>query len=253
MLVEASVRINRRDFDAVIFDLDGVLTDTAGVHAAAWKTVFDAFLQRWAEQQGRAFQPFDIHSDYLAYVDGRPRYDGVRSFLAARGIQLPEGSEHDGEDAETVRALGDRKSQLFRQELKKGIRAASGAEVLLKKLRQMGIAIAVASSSENCAAILRAAGLDRLIDARIDGLDAEELGLPGKPDAALFLEAARRLGIQPPRAVLLEDALAGVEAGRRGGFGRVIGVDRGHQADALREHGADNIVQSLLQVEVVDT
>ena len=117
----------------------------------------------------------------------------------------------------------------------------------------MGIAIAVASSSENCAAILRAAGLDRLIDARIDGLDAEELGLPGKPDAALFLEAARRLGIHPSRAVLFEDALAGVEAGRRGGFGRVIGVDRGHQADALREHGADNIVQSLLQVEVVDT
>ena len=238
MLVEASVRINRRDFDAVIFDLDGVLTDTAGVHAAAWKTVFDAFLQRWAEQQGRAFQPFDIHSDYLRYVDGRPRYDGVRSFLAARNIQLPEGSEHDGDDAETVRALGDRKSQLFRQELKKGINAASGAEVLLKRFRQVGIAIAVASSSENCAAILRAAGLDRLIDARIDGL-------------ALFLEAARRLGIHPSRAVLFEDALAGVEAGRRGGFGRVIGVDRGHQADALREHGADNIVQSLLQVEVV--
>jgi len=125
--------------------------------------------------------------------------------------------------------------------------------VLLKKLQQVGIAIAVASSSENCAAILRAAGLDRLIDARIDGLDAEELGLPGKPDPALFLEAARRLGIQPPRAALFEDAFAGVEAGRRGGFGRVIGVDRGHQADALREHGADNIVQSLLEVEVVDT
>ena len=125
--------------------------------------------------------------------------------------------------------------------------------MLLKKLQQVGIAIAVASSSENCAAILRAAGLDRLIDARIDGLDAEELGLPGKPDPALFLEAAGRLGVQLSRAVLFEDALAGVEAGRRGGFGRVIGVDRGHQADALRERGADNIVQSLLQVEVVDT
>jgi len=253
MLVEAAVTINRRDFDAAIFDVDSVLTDTAGVHAAAWKTVFDAFLQRWAEQHGRAFQPFDIHSDYLRYVDGRPRYDGVRSFLAARNIQLPEGSEHDGDDAETVRALGDRKSQLFRQELKKGINAASGAEVLLKRFRQVGIAIAVASSSENCAAILRAARLDLLIDARIDGLDAEKLGLPGKPDPALFLEAAGRLGVQLSRAVLFEDAVAGVEAGRRGGFGRVIGVDRGHQADALRERGADNIVQSLLQVEVVDT
>ena len=247
------MRINRRDFDAVIFDLDGVLTDTAGVHAAAWKTVFDAFLQRWAEQHGRAFQPFDIHSDYLAYVDGRPRYDGVRSFLAARGIQLPEGSEHEGEDAETVRALGDRKSQLFRQELKKGIRAASGAEVLLKKLRQMGIAIAVASSSENCAAILRAARLERLIDVRVDGIDAEKLGLPGKPDPALFLEAARRLRVEPSRAVLFEDALVGVEAGRRGDFGCVIGIDRGRQPDALRRHGADVVVESLLQVEVMDS
>src|SRR6516165_9270159 len=207
MLVEAAVTINRRDFDAVIFDLDGVLTDTAGGHAAAWKTVFDAFLQRWAERHGQAFQPFDIHSDYLRYVDGRPRYDGVRSFLAARNIQLPEGSEHDGDDAETVRALGDRKSQLFRQELKKGINAASGAEVLLKRFRQVGIAIAVASSSENCAAILRAARLDLLIDARIDGLDAEELGLPGKPDPVLFLEAAGRLGIQPSCTVLFEDAV----------------------------------------------
>jgi alpha,alpha-trehalase len=252
MPVEAAVIINRRDFDAAIFDLDGVLTETARVHAAAWKAVFDAFLQRWAEEHGRAFQPFDIHSDYLAYVDGRPRYDGVRSFLAARGIQLPEGSEHDGEGVETVHALGDRKTQLFRQELKKGINAASGAEGLLKKLRQVEIAIAVASSSENCAAILHAARLDPLIDARIDGLDAEELGLPGKPDPALFLEAARRLGIQPSRAILFEDALAGVEAGRRGGFGRVVGIDRGQQADALHERGADIVILDLLQVEVVD-
>ena len=253
MVAEASVTIYRRDFDAAIFDLDGVLTDTAGIHAAAWKAVFDAFLRKRAERDGGSFRPFDVAADYLAYVDGRPRYDGVRNFLAARNIVVPEGSEHDPEDAETVRAIGERKTRLFRQALQQGIEPASGAEALLKELRRVGIGIAVGSSSENCAAILRAAGLDRLIDARIDGLDAEELGLPGKPDPALFLEAARRLGIQPPRAALFEDAFAGVEAGRRGGFGRVIGVDRGHQADALREHGADNIVQSLLEVEVVDT
>ena len=200
MLVE-SVTINRGDFDAAIFDLDGVLTDTAGVHAAAWKEVFDSFLQRWAQQHGLAFQPFDIEADYLAYVDGRPRYDGVRSFLASRGINLPEGSEHDPEDANTVHALGERKTRLFRQALQQGIDPEPGAESLLKKLRQMGVGIAVASSSKNCSAILSAAGFDHLIDARVDGVDADELGLPGKPDPALFLEAARRLRAQPSRTI----------------------------------------------------
>ena len=250
MPVEPAVTIDRRDFDAAIFDLDGVLTDTACVHAAAWKAVFDAFLQRRAEWQGMSFQPFDIAADYLAYVDGRPRYDGVRSFLAARGMQLPEGSEHDPEDADTVRALGERKAHLFRQALQQGIDPSSGAQALLRKLRQAGIRIAVGSSSKNCAAILRAAGLEHHIDARVDGLDAEELGLPGKPDPALFLEAARRLGVQPSRAILFEDALAGVEAGRQGGFRRVVGVDRGRQSAALRQHGADVVIQSLLQVQV---
>ena len=153
MLVEASVRINRHDFDAVIFDL---VLDRYGRGSCRRMGNSLRCVSPAAGGPGRAFQPFDIHSNYLAYVDGRPRYDGVRSFLAARSIQLPEGSEHDGDDAETVRALGDRKSQLFRQELKEGISAASGAKVLPKKLQQAGIAIAVASSSENCAAILRA-------------------------------------------------------------------------------------------------
>jgi beta-phosphoglucomutase family hydrolase len=249
---KAAVTISRREFDAAIFDLDGVLTDTAGVHADAWKAVFDAFLQRRAQRQGREFQPFDAESDYLAYVDGRPRYDGVRSFLASRGINIPEGSEHDSEDAETIRAIGERKTRLFRQALQQGIDPAPGAQVLLISLRQADLGIAVASSSENCALILRAARLDHLIDIRVDGLDAEVLGLPGKPDPALFLEAARRLGVEPFRAVVFEDALAGAEAGRRGAFGRVVGIDRGRQPDALRQHGADVVIESLLQVEVAD-
>ena len=250
MLVE-SVTINRRDFDAAIFDLDGVLTDTARVHAAAWKEVFDTFLQRWSQQHGLAFQPFDIESDYLAYVDGRPRYDGVRSFLASRSINLPEGSQHDPEDANTVHALGERKTRLVRQALQQGVDPEAGAESLLKKLRQVGVRIAVASSSKNCSAILSAVGFDSLIDARVDGVDAEELGLPGKPDPALFLEAARRLGVEPSRTMLFEDALAGVEAGRRAGFGRVVGIDRGSQSKALRERGADIVIQGLQEADAV--
>ena len=250
MLGDAALSINRRDFDAAIFDLDGVLTDTARVHAAAWKAVFDAFLQRRAQRRSLAFQPFDVEDDYLAYVDGRPRYDGVRTFLAARGIDLPEGSEHDPEDADTVRALGERKAQLFRQQLRKGIDPASGAEALLKKLREVGIRTSVCSSSKNASAILRASGLEHRIDVRVDGIDAEALGLPGKPDPALFLEAARRLGVQPLRAILFEDALAGVEAGERGGFGRVVGIDHGQPSVALRQHGADVVIRNLLEVEV---
>jgi beta-phosphoglucomutase-like phosphatase (HAD superfamily) len=187
MLVE-SVKISRRDFDAAIFDLDGVLTDTASLHATAWKVVFDTFLQRWARQRGLAFQPFDIADDYLDYVDGRPRDDGIRSFLAARGINLPEGSEHDPDDANTVRALGERKTRLFLQALQKGIDSAAGAEALLKKLREVGIRAAVGSSSKNASAILQAARLEHQFDVCVDGLDAEALRLPGKPDPALFLE-----------------------------------------------------------------
>jgi beta-phosphoglucomutase family hydrolase len=245
-----SVTINRRDFDAAIFDLDGVLTDTARVHAAAWKAVFDMFLERWAQRRGLAFQPFDIEADYLAYVDGRPRHDGVRSFLRARGIKLPEGSEHDPQDANTVHALGERKTRLFRQALQKSIDPAAGAEVLLKKLREVGIRTAVGSSSKNARVILHAAGLEHHFDVRVDGLDAEELGLAGKPDPALFLEAARRLGVQPSRAILFEDALAGVEAGERGGFGCVVGIDHGQQPGPLRQRGADVVIKDLREVEI---
>jgi beta-phosphoglucomutase family hydrolase len=247
-----SVTINRRDFDAAIFDLDGVLTNTAGLHAAAWKAVFDAFLQRWTQRSDLTFQPFDIVADYLDYVDGRPREDGIRSFLGARAINLPEGSEHDPEDADTVHALGERKTRLFLQALKKGTAPAAGAEALLQKLRQTGIKTAVASSSKNTAAILHAAGLQDHFDACVDGLDAEALKLPGKPDPALFLETARRLGVQPMRIVVFEDALAGVEAGKRGHFGRVVGIDRDQHTIALRQHGADVVIKSLQEVHVIE-
>jgi beta-phosphoglucomutase family hydrolase len=246
------VTIDRRDFDAAIFDLDGVLTETAGLHAAAWKAAFDAILRSRAKRQGIDFRPFDIQTDYLDYVDGRPRYDGVRTFLASRGMHLPDGSEHDPDDAETIHAIGGRKTRLFLEGLERGIDPAPGAKELLTALRQADIRIAVGSSSENCGAILRAAGLDRLMSVVVDGVDAERLGLPGKPDPALFLEAARRLEVKPARAILFEDALAGVEAGRRGGFRRVIGIDAtDRQPEALRQHGADIVIASLLQVGVV--
>ena len=198
---KASVVINRRDFDAAIFDLDGVLTETASVHAAAWKEVFDDFLQRRAKRHGTDFQPFDIGSDYLAYVDGRSRYDGIRTFLASRGTKLPEGTEQDPEDAETVRGLGRRKTRLFRRALRQGIDPAPGAADLLAKLRQFRIRVAVGSSSKNCAAILRAAGLDRLIDVRVDGLDLEAWACRASPIRRAVSEAARRLGAEPARAV----------------------------------------------------
>ncbi len=245
-----SVTVSRRDFDAAIFDLDGVLTNTAGVHAVAWKSVFDMFLQRWAQEHGQAFRPFDIETDYLNYVDGRPRYDGIRCFLAARGITLPEGSEHDLEDANTVHALGERKTRLFRQALQKGIAPAAGAEALLEKLRDVGIRTAVGSSSKNTSTILHAAGLQHRLDVCVDGLEAEALRLPGKPDPALYLEVARRLGVEPSRAILFEDALAGVEAGRRGGFRCVVGIDHGQQPTALSRHGANVVIKSLREVNV---
>ena len=246
----ASITINRRDFDAAIFDLDGVLTSTARLHAAAWKAVFDAFLQKWAQRSRLTFEPFDIVADYLHYVDGRPREDGIRDFLGARGISLPEGSEDDPKDADTVHTLGEQKTRLFLQALKKGIDPAAGAEALLQKLRRVGIKTALGSSSKNTVAILHAAGLKDHFDACVDGLAAEALKLPGKPNPALFLETARRLGVQPLRGVIFEDALAGVEAGKRGHFGCVVGIDRGQQSMALRQHGADVVIESLREVHV---
>jgi len=241
--------LSRRDCDGAFFDMDGVLTDSARLHAAAWKRLFDDVLRRRAAATGAVFVPFG-KADYLAYVDGRPREDGVRQFLASRGIHLPEGTADDPVEADTVAALARRKNHLFALELQAGVEPAPGAVALLQALRRLGIRTAVVSSSRNCAAVLEAAGLAGFLDTRVDGLDAAALSLPGKPAPDLFLEAARRLGVAPGRAVLFEDALAGVEAGRRGGFGRVVGVDRGGQAAALLRHGADIVIRDLTEVGV---
>jgi beta-phosphoglucomutase family hydrolase len=237
--------------DAVLFDLDGVLTDTAQVHAAAWKALFDGALRRIADSGGPPFRPFDMRGEYHAFLDGRRREDGVRTFLASRGIVLPEGSITDSGAEMTVAALAHRKQEVFHAALReRGAEPIPGAAALLAALRRVRMPIAVVSASRNCAAVLAAAGLDDLVDLRVDGTDAAALGLPGKPEPDTFLEAARRLGVPPARCAVFEDALAGVEAARRGGFGLVVGVDRGGQADALRRQGADLVVRDLAAVTV---
>ena len=239
------------DFDAVVFDMDGVVTQTATVHAAAWKALFDAFLEERAQRSGEPFRPFDLEADYLPYVDGKARYDGVRDFLASRGITLPWGDPADPPDAETVCGLGNRKNDYFlRVVAEKGVQPFATTVALIGRLHEAGVRTAIISASKNASAILDAAGVRDLFAAQVDGTVAERLGLPGKPDPAVFVEAARRLGIAPPRAVVVEDAEAGVEAGHRGGFGLVVGVDRAGHAAALREHGADVVVKDLGEVTV---
>lgn len=233
-------------FDAALFDLDGVITDTAAVHARAWKTMFDTYLRQRAEATGVAFEPFTIAGDYRTYVDGKPRYDGVRSFLRSRGIDLPEGTRADPADAETVCGLGNRKNELVNRLLDdEGVVVYEGSVRLLHQLRGDGVRLGVVSSSRNCAAVLTTAGLLDLFEARVDGVVAAERGLAGKPAPDTFLSAARDLGASPERAVVVEDAISGVQAGRAGGFGLVIGVDRDGDPDALRRNGADVVVADL--------
>ncbi|MEX1344399.1 MAG: trehalose-phosphatase, partial [Candidatus Limnocylindrales bacterium] len=232
--------------DAVIFDMDGVITDTASVHAAAWKQLFDEYLAARSRRTGEPFEPFDIEADYRPHVDGKPRYDGVRDFLRSRGIELPEGDPRDPPEAETICGLGNRKNRAFLQRLEaEGAKAFQPAVDLVLALREAGLHVAIISASRNMAAVLEAAGLEGLFHVRVDGVVAAELGLPGKPDPAVFEEAASRLGVEPARAAVIEDAIAGVQAGRAGGFGIVVGVDRTGQADALRDAGADVVVSSL--------
>lgn len=232
--------------DAAIFDLDGVVTFTARLHAEAWKQLFDAFLRARAEAAGEPFRPF-TGADYRAYVDGRPRLDGIRTFLASRGITLPEGTESDPPDAETVAGLGHRKNRIFRSLLEqRGVEVDDEAVRLIRELRDRGVRVGVASSSKNTALILEKAGLAELFEASVDGVVSKELGLRGKPAPDIFLACLERLGARDPgRAVVVEDAVSGVEAGRAGGFGLVLGVDRADQAIALREHGADWVVRDL--------
>jgi len=245
------VTLSPRDCDAVLFDLDGVLTRTASVHAAAWKKLFDAFLERRAAETGEPVVPFDIDADYRRHVDGKPRYDGVAAFLAARSIALPAGTPEDGPGLQTVHALGNLKDQYFMEHLQRhGVDRYADAIALVQTLRAQDVRAAVVSSSNNCAAVLEAAGITQLFDARVDGRDISRLELRGKPAPDAFLEAARRVGVEVSRAVVVEDAVAGVAAAHAGRFGRVIGIDRGGQSQALREAGANVVVTDLGQVQV---
>src|SRR6266550_6116939 len=228
---------------ACLFDLDGVLTQTARVHAAAWQEVFDAFLRERAARTGEPFVPFDPVADYTAYVDGKPRYDGVRSFLASRGIRLPEGNPSDPPSAETVYGLGNRKNELVLALLKRdGVQVFEGSVRYVRAVRDAGLRRAVVSASANCREVLEAAGIEDLFEVRIDGIVVEQKHLEGKPAPDTFLAAAEELGAKPSEAAVFEDALAGVEAGRAGSFGFVVGVDRAGQREALLEHGADVVV-----------
>jgi len=235
--------------EACLFDLDGVLTQTAKVHAAAWKEMFDAFLEARAEKTREVFLAFDPVGDYDAYVDGKPRADGTRSFLASRGIELPEGSPGDPPGAETILGLGNAKNEIVLRRLRSdGVEAYEGSIRYVRAVRGAGLRPAVVSSSTNCADVLVAAGIDDLFDARIDGVTAERDHLAGKPAPDLFLAGARALGVDPGDAAVFEDALAGVAAGRAGRFGFVVGVDRAGQAAELRAHGADVVVRDLAEL-----
>lgn len=235
---------------AVVFDMDGVVTDTASVHADAWARLFDGFLQARAVSTGETFRPF-MPDDYRRFIDGRPRYDGVRSFLGARGIRLPDGDASDPPDRETVCGLGNRKDGYFLEHLHEhGVAAFPTTVVLVEELRAAGVRTAVISASRNLDEVLAAARVEHLFDLRVGGAEADRLGLAGKPDPAIFLEAARRLGIDPRRAAVVEDALAGVEAGQRGGFMLVIGVDRSDHRAELLAAGADVVVRDLGEVTV---
>jgi beta-phosphoglucomutase family hydrolase len=250
---ETGVMLRREDIDAVVFDMDGVVTKTATVHAASWKKLFDAYLREWAGRHEQPFRPFDPVVDYREYVDGKPRYDGVRDFLASRDIKLPWGDPSDPPDRETVCGLGNRKNDYFNEVVaERGVEPFESTVTLIGELKSSGFGVAMITASRNSTTILEAAGLASLFPVVVDGNVAERLGLAGKPDPAVFVEAAKELGATPARAAVVEDALAGVEAGRAGRFALVIGVDRLDHAEALREHGADVVVEDLAQVSVGD-
>lgn len=233
-------------FDAVLFDLDGVLTSTARVHAACWKKMFDEYLRKRAAERNEPFQPFDIETDYRLYVDGKPRFDGVRDFLKSRGIRLPEGTQDEPPGSETVRGLGNRKNEMVHKAIASGeVEAYAGSVAWVRHLRSAGIKTAVVSSSHNCEAVLKAAGIAGLFDVRVDGEVADRLRLTGKPAPDTYLTAAKQLGVDPKRAVVVEDAISGVQAGRKGSFGLVIGVARHHNGAELKANGADLVVADL--------
>jgi beta-phosphoglucomutase family hydrolase len=241
--------ITSSQFDAVLFDLDGVITATAKVHAACWKQVFDGFLKQRAEKTNEPFQPFDIQNDYKLYVDGKMRYVGVQSFLESRGIQLPYGEPSDPPGYETVCALGNSKDVFFDQVLySEGVEAYEGSVALIRHLSDQGFKLGVVSSSHHCKAVLKLTGIDHLFDVVVDGNLADQLHLAGKPAPDAFLLGAKQLEVEPKRSVVFEDAIAGVQAGHAGGFGLVVGVDRTGDPEALQKNGADIVVQDLSEL-----
>jgi beta-phosphoglucomutase family hydrolase len=243
---ETERAITRERYDAILLDLDGVITDTASVHAACWKQMFDEYLLNRATLRGEPFRPFEIATEYRLYVDGKPRFDGVRDFLTSRGIELPEGSMDDPPEAETVGGLGNRKNDLVNNIIEeKGVEPYEGSVTFIRQLRHQGFKIAVVTSSQNCTAVLKAAKLDHFFDLQVDGNVIHAEHLAGKPAPDTYLRAAKLLGVEPSRAVVIEDALSGVEAGSAGNFGLVIGVARKGNAEELRRHGAHLVVNDL--------
>lgn len=238
------------DIEAALFDLDGVVTDTAGVHATAWKQVFDSYLAE-RSGEGEEFERFDVTSDYHRYVDGKPRIDGVQSFLASRGIDLARGDAGDPPERETLHGIGNRKdAEFLRRVGEQGVRPFPSTVALIERLREVGVPVALFTASRNCREVLRSAGLEDAFDAVLDGREAARLRLPGKPDPATLLEAARRLEVDVSRTVVFEDSRAGAEAARRGGFRMVVGVDRGSGPRALSDAGADAVVADLSELEL---
>jgi beta-phosphoglucomutase family hydrolase len=232
-----------------LFDLDGVLTQTAKIHAQAWKQMFDDFLRDWSERTGEPFEPFDRPTDYDEYVDGKPRLDGVHSFLESRGIHIPMGSPSDAPEEDTVHALGTRKNNLVLDLIQdQGVEPYAGSVAFVERARDQGLRRAVVSSSTNCREVLVAAGIEHMFEVRIDGTVAEREGMAGKPAPDTFLAGARAFDAEPAEAAVFEDAQAGVQAGRAGDFGWVVGVDRTGQAEALRQRGADVVVEDLAEL-----
>ena len=230
-------------FEAVIFDLDGVITKTALVHASAWKEMFDEYLRFREKRDGEVFKEFTLEGDYLPYVDGKPRYKGVQSFLESRGIHIPFGETDDSPNMETVCGLGNQKNNAFRKVLERdGVETYSSTITLIKDLKSKGIKVGVASSSKNCQFVLQSAKIEDLFETRVDGVVSVKLGLKGKPEGDIFVRAAKNIGAHPKHSVVVEDAVSGVQAGVNGGFGLVIGIARENNEEELKKNGADIVV-----------
>ncbi|MFC1709241.1 HAD family hydrolase [Candidatus Omnitrophota bacterium] len=248
-MTDLSKLITKEKFDAILFDMDGVLTATAKVHAACWKKMFDEFLKKHSAENNKPFVPFDKDADYKFYVDGKPRYDGVRSFLKSRDITLPEGTPESPPDSVTICGLGNRKNALINEVLESdGVEVYPGSLKFIKYVRDLKIRTAVVSSSKNCQAIIRAGKIEDFFETRVDGVVSSQLKLTGKPAPDIFIQAAKNLGVEPKRAVVVEDAISGVQAGRNGKFGLVVGVNREGDPQVLLDNGADVVVNDLAEL-----